>query len=86
MLYTIVHTVINNRGEHPEANARVLGIYSNEDVAIIEAEKWISNTKTSNVSIKRVTETEWYFLYDEDGNTYGGYVDVYGKKLDKPIE
>lgn len=28
MLYTIVHTVINNKGEHPEANARVLGIYS----------------------------------------------------------
>lgn len=25
MLYTIVHTVINNKGEHPEANARVLG-------------------------------------------------------------
>lgn len=34
MLYTIVHTVINNKGEHPEANARVLGVYSNEDVAI----------------------------------------------------
>lgn len=24
MLYTIVHTVINNKGEHPEANTRVL--------------------------------------------------------------
>ena len=35
MLYTIVHTVINNKGEHPEANARVLGIYSNEDVEIV---------------------------------------------------
>ena len=86
MLYTIVHTVINNKGEHPEANARVLGIYSDENVAIKEAEKWINNTKTSNVSIKRVTETEWYFWYDEDGNTYGGYVNVYGKTLVKPTE
>ena len=24
--------------------------------------------------------------YDEDGNTYGGYVDVYGNELDKPTE
>ena len=34
----------------------------------------------------RITNTEWYFWYDEDGSTYGGYVDVYGKELDKPIE
>lgn len=39
MLYTVVHTVINNQGKYPESNARVLGIYSNEDVAINEAEK-----------------------------------------------
>lgn len=38
MLYTVVHTVINNQGKHPESNARVLGIYSDENVAIKEAE------------------------------------------------
>ena len=86
MLYTIVHTVINTRGRHPEANARVLGIYSNEELAIKEAEKWLENTKTSNVSVKRITDTQWYFWYEENGNTYGGYVNVYGNKLDKPTE
>lgn len=86
MLYTIVHTVINKKGEHPEANASVLGIFSDRETAIQEAEKWIDNTKTSDISIKRITSTEWYFWYDEDGTTYGGYVDVYGKKLDKSIE
>ena len=86
MLYTIVHTVINNKEEHLEANARVLGIYSNEDAAINEAEKWIKNTKTSDINVKRITDTEWYCWYEENGNTYGGYVDVYGKELDKSIE
>lgn len=85
MLYTIVHTVINNSGEHPEANARVLGIFSDRETAIQEAEKWIDNTKTSDVNIKRVTETEWYFWYEENGNTYGGYVNVYGNELDKKV-
>ena len=85
MLYTIVHTVINTRGRHPEANAKVLGIYSNEELAIKEAEKWIENTNASGVDIKRITDTEWYFWYEENGNTYGGYVDVYGKELDKSI-
>lgn len=64
MLYTIVHTVINNKEEHPEANARVLGIYSDENVAIKEAEKWINNTKTSDINVKRITDTEWYFWYE----------------------
>lgn len=86
MLYTVVHTVINNQGKHPESNARVLGIYSDENVAIKEAGKWINNTKTSDINIKRITNTEWYFWYDEYGSTYGGYVDVCGKELDKPIE
>ena len=61
-------------------------IYSNEEFAIKEAEKWIKNTKTSDINVKRITDTEWYFWYEENGNTYGGYVDVYGKELDKPIE
>lgn len=86
MLYTIVHTVVNTRGRHPEANATILGIYSNEELAIKEAEKWIENTKTSGISVKRITDTQWYFWYEENGNTYGGYVDVYGKRLDEPIE
>lgn len=50
------------------------------------AEKWIKNTKTSDINVKRITDTEWYFWYEENGNTYGGYVDVYGKRLDEPIE
>lgn len=86
MLYTIVHTVINTRGIYPEANAAVLGIYSNEELAIREVEKLIENTKTSDVSVKRITDTQWYFWYEENGNTYGGYVNVYGKELDKSIE
>ena len=63
-----------------------IGIYSNENVAINEAEKWIKNTKTSDINVKRITDTEWYFWYEENGNSYGGYVDVYGKRLDEPIE
>lgn len=82
MLYTIVHTVINNKGEHSEANARVLGIYSNEMLLLMKRK----NTKTSDINVKRITDTEWYFWYEENGNTYGGYVDVYGKRLDEPIE
>ena len=86
MLYTVVHTVINNQGSHPEANARVLGVFSNKETALNEAAKWIEQTQTSDIKVKRVTETEWYFWYDENGNTYGGYVNVYGNKLDKQIE
>ena len=86
MLYTIVHTVINNKGEHQEANARVLGIYSNEEHAIKEAQKWFKNTKTSDINVKRITDTKWYFWYEENGNTYGGYVGVYEKSLDEPIK
>ena len=85
MLYTVIHTMINNGGIHPEANARVLGIFSDKEIAIQEAEKWIDNTKTSNVNIKRVTEAEWYFWYEENGNTYSGYVNVYGNELDKKL-
>lgn len=86
MLYTVIHTVINNGGIHPEANARVLGVFSDRVTAIKEAEKWIENTRTSDINVKRVTETEWYFWYEENKNTYGGYVDVYGNELDKTIE
>ena len=85
MIYTIVHTVINTTGEHDEANARVIGVYSNENAAIKQAEEWINATKTSDVNVKRITETEWYFWYDENGKTYGGYVDVYGTELDKEV-
>ena len=79
--------VINGRKIGIKATLEVnLKIYSNEDVAINEAEKWIKNTKASDINVKRITGTEWYFWYEENGNTYGGYVDVYGKKLDKSIE
>ena len=27
MIYTIVNTVINTKGEHEEANARIIGAY-----------------------------------------------------------
>lgn len=86
MIYTIVHTVINTKGEHDEANARVIGAYSDQSIAIKCAEKWINATKTSDVNVKRITETEWYFWYDENGKTYGGYVDVYGTELDKEVD
>lgn len=43
-------------------------------------------SKVIDINVKRITDTEWYFWYEENGNTYGGYVDVYGKELDKPIE
>lgn len=86
MIYTIVYTVINTKGEHDEANARVIGVYSNEDAAIKQAEKWINATKTSDVNIKRITETEWYFWHDKNGKIYGGYVDVYGTELNKEVE
>lgn len=86
MLYTVVHTTINHGNIHLEANARVLGVFSNQAIAIKEAERWINNTKTSDINIKRITETEWYFWYEENGNTYGGYVNVCGKWLDKSID
>lgn len=85
MLYTVIHTMVNNRGTHPEANAYVLGVFSDEATAIKEATKWIKNTKTSDVHVKRITETEWYFWYKENGNTYGGYVTVCVNILDNPI-
>lgn len=86
MIYTIVHTVINTKGEHDEANARIIGSYSHQSIAIKCAEKWIKDTKTSDVNVKRITETEWYFWFEENGKTYGGYVDVYGTELDKEVD
>lgn len=85
MIYIIVHTVINTKGEHEEANARVIGAYSDQHVAIKKAEEWIKNTRTSDINVKRITETEWYFWFDENGKTYGGYVDVDGIELDKQV-
>ena len=86
MIYTIVHTVINTNGEYDEANARVIGAYSDQSIAIKRAEKWIKDTKTSDVNVKRITETEWYFWFEKNGKTYGGYVDVYGTELDKEVD
>lgn len=85
MLYTVVHTVINHRGANPEANAYVLGVFSDEETALKEALKWIEKNK-SDVKIFRMTETEWYFWYKEKGNTYGGYVAVCMNELDKAIQ
>ena len=85
MIYTIVHTVINNKGKNDEANARVIGAYSDRNVAIKQAETWIKNTTTSDVKVVRVTDTQWHFWFEENGITYGGYVEVHGVELDKEI-
>lgn len=82
-LYTILHTCINTKGDHDEANGRVIGVYSKKDMAINQAESWIEATKTSDVMVKRITDTEWYFWYAENDKTYGGYVMVETCVLDK---
>lgn len=84
-IYTILHTCINTKGDHDEANGRIIGVYSNRDTAIKQAEKWIEATKTSDVFIKHITETEWYFWYEENNITYGGYVTIETCVLNKDI-
>lgn len=83
MVYIIVHSVINTKGNNEEANARIIGCYSQESIAIKQAEEWIQNTRTSDVSVKRITDTQWYFWYSEHGKTYGGYIEVVGSELDE---
>lgn len=82
-IYTILHTFINTKGKHDEANGRIIGAFSEKDTAIKHAEKWIESTKTSDVSVKRITETEWYFWYEENNIIYGGYVTIESVILDK---
>lgn len=36
-IYTILHTCINTKGDHDEANGRVIGVYSEKDMAIKQA-------------------------------------------------
>lgn len=52
-------------------------------MAIKQAESWIKETKTSDVFVKRITDTEWYFWYEENDKTYGGYVIVEACVLNK---
>jgi len=82
-IYTILHTCINAKGDHDEANGRIIGVYSERNLAIKQAEKWIESTKTSDIFVKRMTDTEWYFWYEEDDKTYGGYVMVEACTLDR---
>lgn len=82
-IYTILHTCINTKGDHDEANGRIIGVYSERHMAIKQAESWIEATKTSDVFVKRITDTEWYFWYEENDKTYGGYVMVETCVLDK---
>jgi len=82
-IYTILHTCINAKGDHDEANGRIIGVYSERNLAIKQAEKFIESTKTSDIFVKRMTDTEWYFWYEEDDKTYGGYVMVEACTLDR---